>query len=301
MDFNIAAAFWFASAGTGWIYQPPSQPTRLNVKGNDDADNSPCRSPHAVAACTDSKVDASSGVSARATASGIPLVINKDAVIAETFNNSDGIPLASGGCHLGGSTGDGGKAIKINKNMEELCPVEGCRRLLKPGCVFGTCSRCCLKAQGLVDAACFSRPSTSLETVTVAAVTPSEEIKSQDLFKARAAAEALKALEDHLAEQFDQLPRPFRAEALAALLRQNESSRVRTGRDQHRHYSASTSSARQTATKWCPVHKRSSKGKRDGGKPKGEAGVERAEDQLMPRAMFTSTARVLLVSAWHLK
>lgn len=42
---------------------------------------------------------------------------------------------------------------KVNKNNDELCPVEGCRRLLKPGCVFGSCSRCCLKAQGLLDAA----------------------------------------------------------------------------------------------------------------------------------------------------
>lgn len=42
------------------------------------------------------------------------------------------------------------KPKKVNRNMEELCPVEGCRHLLKPGCVFGTCSNCCLKAQQLV-------------------------------------------------------------------------------------------------------------------------------------------------------
>ncbi|CBJ28319.1 conserved unknown protein [Ectocarpus siliculosus] len=41
---------------------------------------------------------------------------------------------------------------KVNKNGDELCPVDGCRRLLLPGCVLGTCSRCCLKAQGLIEA-----------------------------------------------------------------------------------------------------------------------------------------------------
>lgn len=73
----------------------------------------------------------------------------------------DGTPGAycgEGNVPVGDVEGGQKRSKKFNKNMDELCPVNGCRRLLKPGCVFGSCSKCCLKVQQLVAAAAAGTP-----------------------------------------------------------------------------------------------------------------------------------------------
>lgn len=223
----------------------------------------------------------------------------------------------------------------MNKNMDALCPVEGCRRLLAPGCALGTCSRCCLKGQGLLDASTTTTPvstaclSESLSkktaqvspgavvapgsipvdttageqqrqtseaagttgcTVAATEVAPatieSEKTERQRSFKARAEAEAWRALENHLLEHFrEDLSAPFEAQALAKVLQQQqqqsvsfrgEASRdpatghVKPGGDRSGIYRLppSASGLPRTAaavaaaegrppTRWCPAHKKS--------------------------------------------
>ena len=218
------------------------------------------------------------------------------------------------------------KATKVNKNMDELCPVEGCRRLLKPGCVFAVCSRCCLKAQGLIDGTALTPeaseggpPSAAVVAAKASAaaaaaaatvegaagVAPSESATQRLLCKARAVEEASQALKDHLTEHFDDLSEPFQAEALAALLlkRGNSRCQVRPGRNIHFQALALASGARQS-TKWCPVHKRRSKGGQGGGGGDQHATAARTKSGVEARTLkkrsmaptsFTSNARVLLV------
>lgn len=239
-------------------------------------------------------------------------------------------------------------ANKVNKNSDMLCPVEGCRRLLKPGCVFGTCSRCCLKTQGLLldahahanananaESAASGSSSTTPIVVRQPADTPVAAVweerpaaavvsasERQRLFKARAGAEALRALEDHLLEQFDgELSAPFRAEALAELLRvrRKASGDDPGGRDGRYGrppppllpLAPRGSGTRVESIKWCSIHKNLRRKEHGGGgwsgggvtKPEEVEAVEDGEEMAGRRrkksmssaTMVTSSAKVLLV------
>ena len=200
-----------------------------------------------------------------------------------------------------------------------------CRRLFKPGCAFGVCSRCCLKAQGLLDATLSADPAQTtpslLETCAdggddagEASTEKGASELRQRMCKARAVADALRALENHLVARFVELSTPFRAEELVSLLGRHDASlrhRVRAGRDQHYRLSAeyslpakvvaaTTDAAERRSTKWCPAHKRSRSGGVSGngeGHVTPEAGngktAKAGEEQ--KSQMYTSEARVLLV------
>ncbi|CAM9789093.1 unnamed protein product [Scytosiphon promiscuus] len=274
MDFNIAAAFWFASRGAGWL------DTAMAAAGP------PCGSAGSNAPVSEAVVGpGSSGV-------------------MESSHEWTSAPSSAGEVVGPGAgarkIGSGGQAqaiakSKVNKNRDALCPVEGCRRLLAPGCALGTCSRCCLKAQTLLDApdattaaaaaaaaavstACSSTPTSEKTDIILpgAALTSvSEKSERQRSFKARAEAEAWRALEDHLLERFrDDLSAPFEAEALAGVLQQlsgyrgeagrdSATSRFEPGRDRRDTHRlpppapGSAAAGERLPFRWCPAHKKS--------------------------------------------
>lgn len=308
MDFNIAAAFWFASRGTGWLYQPQN-PQRLGTLDGGDTgeDTATVHSPTARARA-DREVDITPPatiVVKTATANG--------AVESSAEHARSSTVIENPAQEIVGSRVARMKATKVNKNMDELCPVDGCRRLLKAGCVFNVCSRCCLKVQGIldVDGACPAKSVSTTEAsrlaTSVAANTDGPQ-ERQERFKADAAKQAIRALENHLTTHFEELSAPLQAEALASLLRGDDSAcRVRAGRDVHRRSSASTSAVQQ-AIKWCPVHKSLSKmrefaANRGGGGSSEDRSVTEGGKQLAPKmggtpstaTLYTSAARVLLV------
>ncbi|CAM9435194.1 unnamed protein product, partial [Sphacelaria rigidula] len=233
---------------------------------------------------------------------------------------------------------------KVNKNMDELCPVEGCRRLLKPGCVFGSCSKCCLKAQQLVSTASpanlsvasargspsnaeFLTPSTSQgcsskhearRTTNSQDGATSVERESgladehgvnsclpgarpgvegkQERCKARAAAQTMRALEDHLVKHFEELSPPFHINHLCAVLRGKLSTREgKTGRDLHARTRA------QQPTKLCVVHKRNTFAGHMLGAGQTEKGTAVGNRNAVPGSgsvswtKYKSEARVLMV------
>ena len=401
MDFNIASAFWFASSGKGWLYDPPPQQLLpplsqkgalgggvggVGVVGNDVVgvvgdgvgsvsedgvgggdggngggkggggddggkggggddveDNGPNIEARGALAC---KVSATNGLPSTPAPdvllttwgmSSAEPTYSFAAVTLKPESRGGTTRLPSASASSGDRAGNGARgtdkgkvanrATKVNKNMDELCPVKGCRRLLKPGCVFGVCSRCCLKAQGLIDVAASTPdasvservpPSVAVVAATAAAaaaaatvsgaagVAAVNESEAQRLLcKARAVEEASQALKGHLTEHFDELSEPFKAEALAAILlkRSDWTCQVRPGRNVHFQALALASGARQSI-KWCPVHKRRSRGGQvDGGDDRhataarAKSGVEAGglEKRSMSAAMYTSAARVLLV------
>lgn len=352
MDFNIAAAFWFASRGMGRLYQPapvpltppPAAPVpltpplppaagtvatgdircgNLNLYSEETCRARPCapaipwpsREPGIEVGVTISEEQgfaAAGAWSVTAVADGkrpteeiwFSETVVSGLVSGGENQRGNGAPSAYGGkSHIPGSgSGTGQKrSKKVNKNMDELCPVDGCRRLLKPGCVFGSCSKCCLKAQQLVAAAAAATPSVgtniadsswsdrrvapSVGATSSAACEGSETnvpktgktvVTGPDLAddigdtssslsnarpglqgeqercKARAAAQHLRALEDHLMGHFIELSPPFRVDHLCAVLKRKVSTReARTGRDLH------ARTRTQQSTKVCVVHKRS--------------------------------------------
>eukprot|EP00903_Cladosiphon_okamuranus_P015321 g14154.t1 len=393
MDFNIAAAFWFASRGTGWLYQPrPRPPTPRALREEAGADVSDPHPPPRGSTASEAR---ESGTTADGVGSSTmppslppslpptsPATAAVGVLPAGSGDSATGTPRAEGhsshvsseiptgrtpaaapaaaaakdsqeGSETSGS-GSGGnskgkKASKLNKNSAELCPVGGCRRLLKPGCVFDMCSRCCLKAQGLVDASAAS-PSSSSDTAmppetkvdreqaTAAVATTADSTSGtaareegaavagssarasnrQRACKARAEAEATRALEARLLDRFGpDLPPPFRPEALAALLisRQDAGAGASTGAkarpDRYRdresfcpRLASNSGRARPQPIKWCPIHKRPRrKGESggDGGGASPGAEVPDPEEERVgrrlgdPSAVITSSARVLLV------
>ncbi|CAM9967587.1 unnamed protein product, partial [Ectocarpus sp. 8 AP-2014] len=229
MDFNIAAAFWFASRGKGWLYQPLAQPPsppppsfdsgvdagaeceapgpaaalkvvpKVGGGGGGTMCGTPGDSPPSAAVAgvfggpaaakgvsrveRPSPVTAASSTAAPpasvvASAAGAPPPATVAAPAAVAVGSPPGVAAAASAAAAASGAGTGvgqsgggssssssscprsrateakatGKAkTKVNKNGDELCPVDGCRRLLLPGCVLGTCSRCCLKAQGLIE------------------------------------------------------------------------------------------------------------------------------------------------------
>lgn len=401
MDFNIASAFWFASSGKGWLYDPPPREQLLpslpqqdgfcgNVGGvgvggdrvggvvggsgvgSDSVDGV---GGNCVVSGGGGGDDGSGGggeeeingpnVEARgalagkvSVTNGLPSTPVPDVPLtksglssAEPTHSFAAMTIASEGrggitrpppasASSGDRVGEGdlrgtdkgkvaNRAKKVNKNMDELCPVEGCRRLLKPGCVFGVCSRCCLKAQGLIDVAASTTGASPSERMpppaavvaataaaaaaataagaagAAAAAVVSESEAQRLLCKTRALEEASQALKVHLTEHFADLSEPFQAKELAALLlkRGDSTCQVRPGRNVHFQALALASGALQSA-KWCPVHKRRSRGGQGGGGGDRHAtaaslksGVEAGglEKRSMSAASFTSNARVLLV------
>lgn len=313
MDFNIGAAFWFASRGTGWLYHNAPQ---LTVARPERAHDDLVRTmePQDATVCTGPEINGGPTCSAPGgrtipdaktilEAAAVVDAEEKEKLAAGILQKGETKSPACNGNDVGNLVGGNGKlkkAAKMNKNMDELCPVEGCRRLLRPGCIFGLCSRCCLKVQGLLDAAGSRCSASSPETRPAAAVARDK----QGLFKARAAAEALRALEDHLTEYFEDLQTPFRVEALATLLRRDdETCRVRSGRDIHYRSPGSTSGGRQPI-KLCPIHKSRSREATEckSGRPtpcgrKLGTGEKWLAGRSVSATMFTSAARVLLVSA----
>lgn len=414
MDFNIAAAFWFASSGRGWLYRPPlqsaappspppgpleslRQPPRVGASN----DANPPPDPMEEIGCSGRKIErATALVATHANTTGKAtgaVVGHSDTgeTVATSVEAGPAPPMASVDDTATEERGRSGKVdmpSKVNKNNDELCPVGGCRRLLKPGCVFGSCSRCCLKAQGLLDAAagsasltasadleetqsgvfaprqaatsdghisCSSSVSGTRATVVgdtakyiveadaarvngsavpssgisssgtsqdesppaaagvVAGVASGRE-KKQLQCKAHAVSQALRALEDHLTNHFDELLSPFCADELALLLRRDALTRqVRVGRDVHFRSPAPGPSPAgggverekhggndaHKPIKWCPTHKSRSRG---AGGERGEpgetlrgngsqVGADVSAGHSASATVFTSAVRVLLV------
>lgn len=261
MDFNIAAAFYFASRGRGWLYEAPTQP--------------PLPSTHPQPP-VDPVLEASNIVRASLVIPQVTASRRTDDVLSsETRGLVNEVEKGDvGGSYRG--------ANKVNKNLERLCPVGTCRRLLKPGCAFGVCSKCCFKTQGLLDVAiststanddgCGDPDAARWELKT------GEASERQRLCKAHAEAEALRALEAHLLLRFTDLSAPFRAGELASLLL--------PGRD-------------EISTKWCPAHKKRRPKGRLASEGRGGEALESRYGERSGRANceYTTGARVLLVNA----
>lgn len=255
MDFNIAAAFYFASRGRGWLYEAPAQP--------------PLPSSIHPRTPVDPVLKASNILRAsleipRVTASQE----TENALSMETPGRVNTVEEEDVARNYG-------SVNKVNKNLERLCPVGGCRRLLKPGCVFDICSKCCLKTQGLLDASMSNGGSSRDPDTTRGGMKDGKATERQRLCKAHAEAEALRALEIHLLSKFAKLLAPFRAGELASLLL--------LGRD-------------EMATKWCPAHKKR--------RPKGRLALEGDALEMRYRERpgrakfeYTTRGRVLLVNA----
>lgn len=205
MDFNIAAAFWFAARGVGRLYQPPIVEPSSMARGEGRTPVASCQGQRQdQGQCQDQGRGQGQGLDEALpgqfhAASALPTEITHQAesrsprdpagvlnaatlpvVVTEEQGQTPGaaapqsarprpeeVFLADGDARRargqeGGDTrdpveggeeeGEGtiGRKAKVNRNSEELCPVGGCRRLLKPGCVFGVCSKCCSRAQGLL-------------------------------------------------------------------------------------------------------------------------------------------------------
>lgn len=217
MDFNIAAAFWFASSGRGWLYQPPLPPAAappspppasleslaqqpLRVEGSGDTNPTAglkeevSYSGGKVESFTTSSVEPHVNITGKAAMAGAGH--GGKGATATILSEGGGGGLAPTVASVGNTVAEeqergcckGKTPPKVNKNNDELCPVEGCRRLLKPGCVFGSCSRCCLKAQGLLDTADSASPrttSTDVEETQPGATAPTPRAAAVATFDRR--------------------------------------------------------------------------------------------------------------------
>lgn len=254
MDFNIAAAFYFASRGRGWLYEAPAQPPLPSSTHPRPPVDPVLEASNIIRASLEIPQVTASRQTENALSMETPVLVN--AVEKEDVVRS----------YRGGN--------KVNKNLERLCPVGGCRRLLKPGCAFDVCSKCCLKTQGLLDASISNDDSYGDPDSTRREMKDREASERQRLCKAHAEAEALRALEVHLLSKFAELLAPFRAGELASLLL--------LGRG-------------EMSTKWCPAHKKR--------RPKGRLAsegdaLERRYRERPGGAKFeyTTGGRVLLVN-----
>lgn len=326
MDFNIAAAFWFASSGRGWLYRPPlqlasppstppaprepvTQPPHVGASGG----RNPPLDPMEEIGCFGGKVETVTtlmALHANTTGKAMEAVVGQGdtgEAVATSVEAEPTPPLLASvdktATEERERSGKGDKPSKVNKNSDELCPVEGCRRLLKPGCVFGSCSRCCLKVQGFLDAAGDSGTPQKESPAAAEGVVSGPE-KKQLQCKAHAVSQALRAVEDHLTNHFDELSSPFCADELALLLRRDSSTRpVRVGRNIHFLSPAPYPGAARQPIKWCPTHKSRSRGAGGGRGEHGEAlrgdgsriGANGSAGNSTSAAVFTSAARVLLV------
>lgn len=330
MDFNIAAAFWFAARGVGRLYQPPLMPSpaaRATTSGRMrgaqvcDVDASPEVTPTCIQepkTLKPSSLPHEMGVLQRERTSTITTGVARDVKENGVSKSMRTRELSSGESK---SRGDGygekdmvPRIPKVNKNMEELCPVDGCRHLLKPDCVIGTCSRCCSRIQQLVvradpypirgvaavgtDASHHAVDCEQSQGILKEQRTEHEHVEQQDqerVFKARAVAQAAQALENHVMAHFKELTRPFRANQLGSLLRTRAGIRpVKAGRDLHScshrallptpcTYTSPSEMGRDWSTlqsiKLCPVHKNAPVGKVGHGSRTREAGMDSVDSK----------------------
>ncbi|CAN0040905.1 unnamed protein product, partial [Discosporangium mesarthrocarpum] len=181
MDFNVASAFWFASRGKGRLYHPrphpplppwsplasappPSATSELRLtraaKGFLARDvPCPCRHGNPRPRSPPAAPPPSDGERAfghTCDQGALPDISGGESV---TEGVGERVPLvrATGGSKSrvrGRGAGPGGGG---GGRGHVVCPVEGCRHLLKPSCRFGVCKRCCARVQRLLGGGCTRR------------------------------------------------------------------------------------------------------------------------------------------------